>query len=96
MTLTFLRLVDGRLWHTLDVADAPTTTCGRGIPVLADNDKRRHERLPNHVPIDAWVCKSCALEMIRRAAIARDAALADPRYRTDPALDAEPEKETDP
>lgn len=75
--LTWIRLVDGRLWHI--ATDNPVATrCGReaapaGTTLLP-------ERAPAP-PANGWVCDRCVRRQAEQAAAARQAWLTDPRRR---------------
>ncbi len=75
--LTWVRLVDGRLWHV--ATDVPIATrCGReAVPVGAT---LMPEQAPSP-PANGWVCERCVRALAEQAAAARQAWLQDPRRR---------------
>ena len=74
--LTWVRLVDGRLWHV--ATDVPISRCGmEAVPVGAT-------KLPERTtvpPTNGWVCDRCVRRLHEQAAAARQAWLQDPRRR---------------
>lgn len=85
MSITFVRMIDGRLWHVAADLLSWKTVCGRetfafgsyaGGPVP--------EQLAGHVPDGAWVCERCVKELACDAITARRMLRNDPRRRPNP------------
>jgi hypothetical protein len=76
--LTWVRLVDGRLWHVADQPAPEETACGRRAG--GDGD-RFPELLDDAPPTNGWVCDRCVRAIAEQAAAARQAWLQDPRRR---------------
>lgn len=87
---TFVRLMDGRLWHVS--ATKGRTMCDR---VAYAEDAKVPELLQGHVPAGAWVCTRCRAAIADWLKAVDMAVAADPRNRrADPlpnAADAAPE-----
>ena len=90
--LTWVRLIDGRLWH-VDQAQL-ITVCG--APIRTDEPKQP-EMLEELLPVGAWVCSRCVRELRRQADQAMRMALRDPRRQIadDLTSDADPTTELD-
>lgn len=77
---TFVRLVDGRLWHVR--LGSWATVCGRIIDApIVDADARFPEELQGVVPTGAWVCTRCRATLADWLAAVDQAIKADPRHR---------------
>lgn len=76
---TFIRLVDGRLWHAAPGADLQLTLCGRAIDW--PDDDREPEVLDGVVPVGAWVCVRCRAALVDWLRAVNTAIAADPRGR---------------
>lgn len=80
---TFVRLIDGRLWHTAPGADLQITSCGRAIDW--PDDDRQPEVLDGIVPVGAWTCARCRAALAEWLRAVDQAIAADPRgRRTEP------------
>lgn len=75
MSVVFVRLFDGRLWHVVEALGH--TACGRDLEW--DDVKHAKEVLEGRVPDGAWVCARCVRELSVRACLARQALRNDPR-----------------
>ena len=77
---TFVRLMDGRLWHVS--ATKGRTMCDR---VAYAEDAKVPELLQGHVPAGAWVCTRCRAAIADWLKAIDQAIAADPRgRRTEP------------
>lgn len=90
--LTFVRLIDGRLWHTVPGADLQYTSCGR--PIDWPDDDREPETLPGVVPVGAWVCTRCRHVLADWLHAIDTAIRADPRSRRETPLPDTPDAPT--
>ncbi len=81
--ITWVRLVDGRLWHLGEVSDdsfPDWTLCDRRVH-LTDAPDLLPELADNAPPTNGWVCDRCVRRLAEQAAAARQAWLQDPRRR---------------